>query len=99
MQVVQLTVPRRDRSHDGIIHPRLPELFCQHTLPLFKQETVDIKHMSANILLDGQPVVKLIPQSRKSAQNCIRFDAFLNPEIRKPLDNILEGHLTDFQKA
>ena len=55
--------------------------------------------MAADILLDRQPVVKLIPQSRIPAQDSIRLHTFFNAKIRKPFYEIHKRHFPDLQKT
>ena len=62
IEVVQFVIPRRDRSHNGIVNPRLPELFRKYTLPFLEEEAVAVQNIAADILLNRKSVVKLVPE-------------------------------------
>ena len=55
--------------------------------------------MTAYILLDRQPVIKLVPQPRIPAQDRICLHTLFDTEIRKPLYKIPERHLPYLQKT
>ena len=99
IQIIQLMAACRDGGHDCIVDTGFPKLIRQHTFPLFEKKAVSVQYIPADILLYGQPVVKLIPQSGKTSQNGIGLHTLFNAEVGKSLHNVLKRHLPYLQKT
>ena len=99
MEIVQLVISCGDRCHNRVIDSRFSELFRENALPLLKEKAVAVKNVAADVLLDRQSVIKLIPQPGNPSQNGIGFHALFNAEIRKPFHQICKRHLLNLKKA